>query len=878
LPGYSIYRQDRVETKGGGVCIFLLDEIFSDFFVDTLNISITSVDSLFLHIFNKEFSVLLGCIYRPPKTKSEIDTELFSNLSQLFSQHKNLVITGDFNFPDMIWPFNSQNHIPGSCNTLVEFLCDTHVAQIIDQPTRFRLGQTPHVLDLIFVSEPSLISNVDYSSPIGKSDHSVVTFEIQASISKRNKKALITKSLVNFEQLNADLLCVDWKNELADESIEIIWKKFLQILTTLREKNSTIKTFISNPKKPWIKYCHFQSIKHKKNLWRKYRQSGLEIDFANHRKFSNSLSKEIRRARANYEQSICESNNSKRFYKYIRSNLNSKVSIPSLRLQNKKLTTSNVETANLFACQFYDAFSHNTGQLMPQFDTVINHSLTSVDFTEEIICDKLSKLKSSSPGLDKISSQILKNCQTTLAYPLSLIMQKSFETSRLPQDWKIAVVAPIYKKGDKFDSNNYRPISLTSLVVKVMESVIVDQINCFSVEQNILSDKQHGFTKGRSVETNLLHCLKDWSSLLDEGKAVDVVYLDFSKAFDKVPTDLLLQKLDACGIRGLLHGWVADFLKGRKFRVRVGDGLSDMFDVISGVPQGSVLGPKLFLLYTAELPKLVSSSCVQYADDTKLYVNPLISHSALQNDLNLLSNWCQSWALPLNISKCEVLHMGKNNQNLSYYIDGSKLPAVNSHVDLGVLVTNDLSWSDHILKTVKKANKILFLIKRTFCRSSYITMSKLFKLYVRPILEFANTVWHPVLVRDQKLLENVQRKFTRHCFRHCERTNYMRRMSEMKLIPLIARKRRGDLIFSFKILKGIAENSNLLSLYHLRNNSRLRGHPLTLQVRPFKTHVRKFFLPSRVTEDWNSLTTDIVDLANVNQFKRKIDDIFDWLE
>ena len=165
-----------------------------------------------------------------------------------------------------------------------------------------------------------------------------------------------------------------------------------------------------------------------------------------------------------------------------------------------------------------------------------------------------------------------------------------------------------------------------------------------------------------------------------------------------------------------------------------------------------MIGPKLFIIYTANFASILRSPWNQYADDTKLFIDPNIGYGTLQNDMqndNMLGEWCKLWSLPLNKSKCEVLHIGKNNPHLPYYIKDHKLNVVESHLDLGVLINSELSWTDHIFKQVKKANRTAYFIRRSFHKVNYIAMSKAFKIYVRPILEFASTIWHPTTIRDQ---------------------------------------------------------------------------------------------------------------------------------
>ncbi|XP_044766292.1 uncharacterized protein LOC123322410 [Coccinella septempunctata] len=261
----------------------------------------------------------------------------------------------------------------------------------------------------------------------------------------------------------------------------------------------------------------------------------------------------------------------------------------------------------------------------------------------------------------------------------------------LPSDWLFATVTPIYKKGDKLSPDNYRPISLLSAVAKVMERIISEKLLEFSLSNGLISDEQHGFVPGRSTTTNLLSCISDWTKAMDSGQPTDVIYLDFSKAFDRVPHNRLLANLEHIGVRGELLVWIKAFLTGRSYRVRVGSSFSSSaWPVLSGVPQGSVLGPLLFLLCASDLPFRFKSTLSQFADDIKLYNNPIVNHADLQTDLNILNKWCEEWLLPLNTSKCFVLHIGKNNPRLGYTINAEYLTPVSQIEDLGVTISEDL--------------------------------------------------------------------------------------------------------------------------------------------------------------------------------------------
>jgi len=265
-------------------------------------------------------------------------------------------------------------------------------------------------------------------------------------------------------------------------------------------------------------------------------------------------------------------------------------------------------------------------------------------FEPEIVLEKLRQLKSDkSPGPDGMHPLLLNRCAEVVAEPLAYIFQKSFDTGQVPTDWKSANVAPIFKKGSRTDPGNYRPVSLTSVPSKVMESIIRDDTVSFLESSKKLNRYQHGFTRKRSCLTNLLESLEVWTQALDEGYGVDVIFLDYRKAFDSVPHKRLREKLRTFGLNEKLVAWTAEFLKDRKMRVRVNGSFSNWAEVFSGVPQGSVLGPLLFLLFVNDLPNVIKSHIRMFADDTKIWrtIKDDTDSIWLQQDLDNMESWCQ---------------------------------------------------------------------------------------------------------------------------------------------------------------------------------------------------------------------------------------------
>jgi hypothetical protein len=295
------------------------------------------------------------------------------------------------------------------------------------------------------------------------------------------------------------------------------------------------------------------------------------------------------------------------------------------------------------------------------------------------------------------------------------LYKRSISEHKLPQTWKNANITAIFKKGSRKQAGNYRPVSLTSILCKTLESIVRDGIMEHMNDNKLFTQHQYGFRRGRSCVTQLLEIMDHWTDLLDEGKNIDVIYLDFQKAFDTVPHMRLLKKMEAYGICGEVLAWVKGFLETRNQRVVLGKDVSDWKSVKSGVPQGNVLGPVLFLIFINDLPTVVKCFVKLFADDTKSYtvVRNECDRQQLQRDLDSLCQWSNTWLLKFNAAKCKVMHIGRTNPNLDYFMtdqttsNTSKINVVSEEKDLGVTFDPSLKFSKHIANCAAKANKVL---------------------------------------------------------------------------------------------------------------------------------------------------------------------------
>ena len=417
--------------------------------------------------------------------------------------------------------------------------------------------------------------------------------------------------------------------------------------------------------------------------------------------------------------------------------------------------------------------------------------MNDTTITEAGVRKLISNLKiHKAMGPDDIGPRVLRELVDVTAPILTSIFRKSYETGKLPSDWKQANVSPIFKKSD---AANYRPISLTCISCKLMEHIITSQIMKHARDHDILYTLQHGFRDKRSCETQLLEFASDISSTMQRGKQVDVLIMDFSKAFDKVGHKRLVRKLEYYGVGGKTNRWIQNFLTDRKQRVVVDGESSDELSVSSGVPQGSVLGPCLFLYYINDMPDNISSTVRLFADDTIMYL--AIAKQAdtvnLQTDLDSLAEWEQNWQMQFHPGKCQILSITRNRKVIEhdYLLHGHKLERVKQATYLGVTLTHDFKWNQHIANNTAKANRTLGFLRRNLQVNSTAIKTTAYKTLVRPIIEYAATVWDPYTKSDTSRLEMVQRRGARFVLnRYHNRSSFSDMLNILKWTPLEDRR------------------------------------------------------------------------------------------
>ena len=445
--------------------------------------------------------------------------------------------------------------------------------------------------------------------------------------------------------------------------------------------------------------------------------------------------------------------------------------------------------------------------------------LSDIVFSEKDIQEACSELKASSAaGADGVPASLLKTCKTELSKPLYILWRASLDHGSIPADLLLVLISPVHKGGSRGLPKNYRPVALTSHIVKVFERVIRKSLVNYLESSGVLPDGQHGFRAFRSTLTQLLSF---WDNILEDlegGGGVDIIYTDFSKAFDKVETGVLLHKIKECGITGKVGCWLASFLDPciRQQAVGVEGMVSSLAPVISGVPQGTVLGPILFLIHLSDIAVGLSegTTATSFADDTRVQrgVYSAQDCSALQSDLGIIYSWAEHINMHFNSDKFECLRFwpGPGEQPAFGYKGpgGDDIETKSNLKDLGVQVSSDLTFKLHIERVVAESSKLAGWSLRTFSRRSKTIMKTIWKTLIQPKMDYCSQLWSPGDQDSIVKLESVQRHFTSKV-QGLKDFDYWQRLQELQLYSQERRRERYMLIFLWKISQGLVKGFSM---------------------------------------------------------------------
>ena len=554
----------------------------------------------------------------------------------------------------------------------------------------------------------------EVSAPFTSScDHNFVSFQTFLPIKHPDSegKSFYCYRKGNYNAINNALSTVSWDRLFYDcnYDVQTIYDNFLSRIHSLIDSYIPKKTPTSR-----VKHNRKLRILAKKKA-KLYKRSKVDNSLKSTYKIvSLEYDRAVRDFYDKIETNVCNSCNSSAFYNYANKTFRIKRTIPAITTDDGELLTDNFKKAEHFNKTFQSVFTRDNGipmNLPHKTQAVMNNiNISSSKIIKALL--KIAPKTTATP--DGIPPIVLKNIGMTILPFLTMFFQLSISTGCLPTQWKTATIIPIHKKSSKDKAKNYRPISMTSSLCRLLESVIKDDVIHYLVSNNLISDNQQGFLPKRGTTTQLLKTLNDWTLSLEKKQEVNVIYTDFAKAFDRVSHKKLSETLCSYGIGGDLINWINEFLSGRTQQVEIEGIFSSSLDVISGVPQGSVLGPLLFILFIDYIQHCCSKECKigLYADDSKIY-----SHQpkSLQDSLGRLDNFIKERQLSLAIDKCQHLKLsGSGSLDERFFLQGYPVAHTNEVTDLGIRICSTLKWDQHIASLKRKSVARCYQILNSF--------------------------------------------------------------------------------------------------------------------------------------------------------------------
>ena len=874
-------RKDRARDHHGGVMIYVKETIF---YCRRCDLEPVGIQCIWIEHTLKHKHILFGLFYRPPNSDSTYFTSIEDSIHLAVDTGiQDIVVTGDFNF----------NMLSAQLSAKIKNLCEEFsLTQTINQPTHFT-EHSSSLLDIILTSndnhlifsgvgDPFLSQDLRYHCPV----FGVLNFSKPRGKSYVRTTWSYDRGDYNFLKQKASL--TDWES-FYDTDINKHALGITNHITDIAKECIPNRVTRIRPCEPsWINSHIKYLIRRRKRAYRKAKRTDLHWHWHKFRQLRNKVTKLIRDSKTMCNERIAnklksETLSSKDWWTTLKSVIspNSKCSVPPLQT-NGMTVSDELEKANVLNDFFRDqTLVDDTNVDLPVIDQYVFHSyFSSLQLTPSEVETVLKSLPiGKAAGPDGINNRILRELAVELSVPFCSVFNQSLRTGNFPACWKVSHVCPIHKSGDRSVSSNYRPVSLLCTPEKSFERAVFKHFyNHLHNNNNILTSLQSGFIPGDSTVNQLTYLYNTFCQALDSGKEVRVVFCDVSKAFDRVWHEGLLLKLEAAGITGNLLTWFRSYLTDRRQRVVLPGVQSNWNNIRAGVPQGSILGPLLFLLFINDIVVDIGSNIRLFADDTSLYMvvdNPDTAAELLNLDINKIMTWAKKWLVTFNPVKTEsLLITRKLNRPIHppLLMENQQITETDSHKHLGIYLSSDCTWHKHIDFVKEKAWKRINIMRKLKFEIDRKSLEIFFFTFIRPLLEYASVVWDNCTQYEKAELDKIQNEAARIVTGTTKLVSIQALYEETKWETLEERRRKSKLILFYKIINGLSPTylSSLIppsvssvSSYSLRNSSDIQ----TIVCRTAQYF--NSFLPS-VIREWNSLPLDVRNGTSVSSFKCRL--------
>ena len=903
LDGFHLYRSDRAnEIRKGGVIVYVRE----DFAPGSQIVSFGSNGIVeYVSLYIPKINAIVITIYRPPTCEAQYFESTIQkidlDIESLGTPLPTVIMCGDFNFPNIEWRNNigdirsSTFDMRQQAGILLEFMEKYCLVQYVTEPTRLN-----NILDLFMSNNEDLIRDIDIIDT-SISDHRLVLVrtcirgceaEDARCLPRRGFAALnFNHSSIQWELILNEMMDVDWSSMCDHESPEDILARIklvsLEICSKyipLRRQQMKNRRLIPRDRRVLmrkrtkindrLKFCIDPA--ENSRLFTRLRniEDSLRVSHEKECKLSETRAIEMIKQDPRY------------FYSYAKSKACIKVNVGPLKIHDQIFDKPEA-VGKILADQYSSAFSVPVYSFdQNNVDLICGEELPenfiTIELSENDIVDSIGKLSTgAATGPDGAPPKLLKECAAALKYPIRLLWQKSLLCGRIPEELKMGVITPVHKGGSRSEPKNYRPITLTSHLIKIFERVITERLVEFMRTRDLFNARQHGFRTKRSCLSQLIEHYHDILDVIAGGNTADVIHLDFAKAFDKVDHGVLLRKLRALGVSGTILKWIGAFLSNRKQAVFVDGTVSDESDVISGVPQGTVLGPILFLVFIGDIDHGVQHANVNsFADDTRMMMNikEPTDILRLQEDLDKIYEWADTNNMLFNADKFEVLRYGPGNVGDPRYLspEGIEIDLQCDVRDLGIVMSNSGKFDEQISNVVRAGRRKVGWLLRTFATRERAPMLVLYKALILPSLEYCCQVWSPHKIGRIRDLESVQRFFTQK-IRGVENLDYWARLSSLKIYSLQRRRERYCIIYVWKIVNDLAMNI-INEIYMIRTRDSVRGGLFCLI--PPVNHRAPYYVQTLIENSFavrgprlfNAIPRELRDFrGSLLTFKRKLD-------
>jgi len=881
-PGYSPPKRKDRKVGGGGVLVCVRD------CYPAVEVEVTESNAEVVWVevsLRNNHKLHVGGFYRPPNGNvvnqlEELDKSLqfISNKTKNNPNHS-VMLSGDFNLGDINW--ETETIDPNSskktgCDKLIQLLRDHNLAQMQRDPTR-----NDRLLDLFCTNKPSLVKAMTTVPGISDHDAIVADSDIKPAFVKKTPRSIFLFSKANWENMRNEVsrFATEFLSSHANFSVEHNWSALKTFLTKAMETHIPSKKTSRRQHLPWLTGDLKRRSKKKHRMYKKARASKRPGAMAAFRQFKKATAREQKRTRWQYVNNIVstafDEQNTRPFWKYVKSQRQDSFGVPPLK-KDGLLHTDSKEKAEIMLDEFKSVLTPEDKSYIPTLSGRPHVSIDNLVINEAGVTKLLKGLDpNKASGPDNIPCRVLKELAHELSPVVTALFRQSLDQGSLPVEWTEAIISPVFKKGNIHLASNYRPVSLTCVLSKLMEHVICKHILNHLDAHNILTVFQHGFRKSHSCETQLLLTIDDLMTSHERKMQTDIAVLDFSRAFDTVPHERLLGKLDHYGIRGPIKTWIRSFLCNRKMWVAIDGSTSLKTEVVSGVPQGTVLGPLLFLLFINDLPDQVSPGTTTrlFADDCLAYrsINSIEDQIIFQKDLTSLNNWADKWGMRFNPSKCNILRISRSTKPLTklYDLRNETLKEVSSAKYLGITISQDLEWSRHVDEISRKANNTLAFLRRNLKYCPRQAKQAAYFALVRSTVEYSSAIWDPRLKKDKTNLEKINRRAARFVMQDYKQTSSVTSMLEKLEWPSLEKRREHQrLTTMYKIVHGLVAipTTNLIPAdSRTRSNHDYKFRALSATSGPYKYS----FFP-RTIPTWNQLSKDTAESATLESFKRRL--------